>query len=62
MGKNIKYLGRVKLPFDKILNIVNSKSKKVKPTYDAEDTCHTVDRNREQLKFSKDEINIPDEQ
>ena len=53
MGKNIKYLGRVKLPFDKILNIVNSKSKKVKPTYDAEDTCHTVDRNREQLKFSK---------
>lgn len=53
MGKNIKYLGRVKLPFDKILNLVNSKSSKIKPTYDAEDTCHTVDRNRKQLEFSK---------
>ena len=31
MGKNIKYLGRVKLPFDKILNLVNSKSSKIKP-------------------------------
>jgi len=53
MAKNIKYLGRVKLPFDKILNLVNLKSTKVNPTYDAEDTCHTVDRNKKQLAFSK---------
>jgi len=53
MAKNIQYLGRVNLPFDKILNVINLKSTKVNTTYDTEDTCHTVDRNKEQLEFSK---------
>ena len=53
MAKNIQYLGRVKLPFDKILKVIHLKSTKVNTTYDTEDTCHTVDRNKEQLAFSK---------
>ena len=53
MAKNIKYLGRVKLPFDKILNVINLKSTKVNTTNDTEDTAHVMGRNKEQLAFSK---------
>ena len=53
MAKNIKYLGRVKLPFDKILKVIHLKSTKVNTTNDTEDTSHTVDRSKKQLEFSK---------
>jgi len=53
MAKNIKYLGHVKFPFDKILNVINLKSTKVNTTNDTEDTAHVMGRNKEQLAFSK---------
>jgi len=53
MANNIQYLGRVKLPFGKILNLVKNKSTKVNASFDTEDNCHVVDRNRDQLDFSK---------
>jgi hypothetical protein len=52
MPKHIKYLGRAKLPFDKILKTIYLKSTKVNAIYDTEDKCHTVDRNQKQLAFS----------
>ena len=53
MAKNIQYLGRVNLPFEKILSIIKSKSTKVNTTNDTEDTAHIMGRNKQQLAFSK---------
>ena len=53
MAKNIQYLGRVNLPFEKILSIIKSKSTKVNTTNDTEDTAHIMGRDKQQLAFSK---------
>ena len=53
MYKNIKILGCVKLPFKKIINLINDKKTSVNTTFDTEDKCHFVNRNKRQLAYSK---------
>ena len=53
MGKNIKYLGCVKLPFKKILTLVKKKSTRVEHSFDTEKPNYHRNRNKKQLAFSK---------
>ena len=53
MGKEINYLGIVKMPFEKMIKLTKKKSTRVDATFDNERTSYHKNRSKSQLAFSK---------